>query len=110
MLMGWPEARWQDPPRAYATEPRPRHAPLPPVPAYERHPLVDEAIALMRPYERAELGGDMDSIALDLIGAYCVGELACRGGGVALRAERTRYGRDRKWLVFGSAITDGLER
>lgn len=81
-----------------------------PIPVLEDHPLVAAAIAELRPYERNELGGDMDTIARDLVGAHVLASLAGDDPLAALVAERARYRHDRKALVFGTAIVDGLER
>lgn len=103
-------AHWR---RHHPIRPRarvPREPTPPPVATYDAHPLVTEALALLRPHERHELGGDMDSTALDLIGTYCVAAVAGEDAAGALRAERSRQQRDRRWLVHGPALVTGLER
>jgi len=81
-----------------------------PIPEIEHHPLVDAAIEELRPYERAELGGDIDSIARDLVGEYVVAAIAGADPVAALVAERARYRHDRVALVFGLSLVDGLSR
>jgi hypothetical protein len=81
-----------------------------PIPVIECHPLIEEAVACLRPYERHELGSDMDSCARDLVSEYV---LACICGDdpvEAMRRERSRYRHDRAALVFGTSMVDGLER
>lgn len=108
ILLGWPEERLDDPPRAYGVaKVRP---PEVPVPAYDPDPLVDQAIAVLRPGERAELGSPFDSIALDLVGAFCLAAVAGEDPEGAVKAERARYRHDRATLVYGTSTVDGLSR
>lgn len=81
-----------------------------PIPVLDPHPLVDQAIELLRPYERHELGSDFDSVAKDLVGEYVVAALAGEDPVAALVAERARYRHDRASLVFGTSLVDGLDR
>jgi hypothetical protein len=102
--------------KAYADRhpPRPRRVavvePVVPVPDLDHSPLVDDALAALRPYERAEIGSDFDAIGRDLVGAYVLAAVAGDDPVAAVRRERARYSRDRRWLVFGSSTVTGLER
>lgn len=108
--MGWPAERLDDPPRAYGRRDPPKAEPAIAIPSLDPHPLVDQAIAELRPYERAEIGSDFDSIGRDLVSAFVLGELEAGEGRRAMVAERARYRRDRAALVFGTSLVDGLSR
>lgn len=89
---------------------RPRTS-LAPIPTLEvDHPIVAAAVCALRPYERHELGGDFDAIALDLVGAYCLAVVEGGDPDVAIGSARSRYAKDRAALVHGLALVDGLER
>jgi len=74
------------------------------------HPLFDEARAHLRRWELSDFDRDMDSGARDLIGEYVLAKLEGRDPVEAMNRWRTRHNRDRKALVYGLSITDGLER
>lgn len=52
----------------------------------------------------------MDSIALDLVSAYCLAVLEGDDPTVALKLERARYAKDRRWLIYGLSTVTGLTR
>lgn len=102
----WMRAHYQHTPRPPA-RPKPVYGPIPDI---EDHPLVVEAVACLRPYERAEIGGSFDSCARDLIGEYVLAALSGADPLEAMRKERARYRHDRAALVFGTSLVDGLDR
>lgn len=109
-LLGWPPERWDDPPAPRsARAPRPAE-PLEPVPDLDPHPLVHEALAELRAWERSDFERGMDAIARDLVGAYVLAALEGADPQEALRLERARYRHDRAALVYGTALATGLER
>lgn len=82
----------------------------PPIPALDPHPLVDAALAQLRPYERSDLDRDMDTIARDLVGEYVLAAVEGSDPVAALVAARARYRHDRAALVYGTSLVDGLHR
>jgi hypothetical protein len=73
-----------------------------PIPALATgHPLFDAARAALKPYERNELGSDMDSVAADLCSVYALAALEGRDPLLAMEAERRRWGHMRATTVFG---------
>jgi hypothetical protein len=82
--------------------------PIPSAPS--GHPLYDEARSALKRWEAAELGGEMDSFAQDLLQTYVLARLEGCDPLEAIGAVRRRRNNDRKALVFGLPIVDGLER
>jgi hypothetical protein len=102
-----------------ALNPRPKRVPKPPQPKVVLAPLVDvptghplyaEALEVLHPAERRELGGDMDSSARDLLQTYVLARLEGHDPIEALKAIRRRIGQDRRILVHGLSTVTGLER
>lgn len=107
---GWPESRLHEPPRSWVRGgpyARGRRPAPPPIPDLDAHPLVTEAVAALRPYERHELGSDMDSIARDLVGVWCLARVEGSDPAFSIAAARGRYAQDRQTLVHGlDTMTD----
>lgn len=80
------------------------------MPALEVHPLVEAALAELRPSERDELGSPWDSGVRDLVSEYVLAAWAGHDPLAALRAARRRVALDRVLLVRGLERVDGLVR
>lgn len=80
------------------------------IPRFDPHPLVDQAIAHLRPIERSELGSDFDSIVGDLVGEYVLAALEGADPEEAMHGYRMRRLGELARLVFGTSLVDGLDR
>jgi hypothetical protein len=97
----------------------PKHIPKPKPPPVENtpiadvpdgHPLYEEARKALRPYELNDLGSDMDYRSKDLLQEYVLAVLEGRSPEEAVRVFRAARNHDRKELVYGLSIVDGLDR
>lgn len=100
----------------YGHHPRQRKVVVPRVPSEPLpesctgHPLFEEAKRHLNRSELSDFDRDMDSSARDLICEYVLARLEGRDPIEAMRQWRRRWNKDRKALVFGLALVDGLER
>ena len=74
------------------------------------HPLFDEARAHLRRWELSDFDRDMDAVARDLISEYVLAKLEGRDPIDAMKRWRMRWNKDRKILIHGLTLVDGLER
>lgn len=70
-----------------------------PIPVLDRHPLLDEAVARLKPVEVSDLFGVFDNCINDRVMEYVLAVLEGRDPMAALEAERKRLARDRRAIL-----------
>ena len=95
--------------RSAAPRPQPVvRTPIPDTPS--GHPVYVEALGALKGWERAELGGDLDSGARDLLQEYALAWLEGGDPVAAVARVRSVAYHDRVATVHGLDMVDGLSR